>query len=277
MGNQKTVVIGEEAPEVGEPIAEHHGKKRKQEKVKQEHVKKEKPLKDDETVKEVSGEEKSEKSKEPKAEKLPKEKVGKAKIRSKRYQEVLTLVDRTKKYDLSDAIELVKKTTLTKFDGNVEVHIRLLTKVGRPENLRGFIKYPHATGQKIAVVVLDEKKVLEIEKTGKAEADIYLALPEMMPKIAKLAKILGPKGKMPNPKSGTITSDPFKTKAEFEDGQVEYKTDSYGSIHQVIGKVSAKAEILSANFKALLDVLPKEKINSLTICATMGPGIKVRI
>jgi len=126
-------------------------------------------------------------------------------------------------------------------------------------------------------VVIDEKEAAKIEKTGKAEADIYLATPALMPKIAHLAKILGPKGKMPNPKSGTITDDPKKTQKELEAGQVEYKTDSFGNIHQAIGKVSADKRILEENFRALLEVLPKERIVNITLCATMGPGVKVQI
>ena len=97
-----------------------------------------------------------------------------------------------------------------------------------------------------------------------------------MPKIAKLAKILGPKGKMPNPKSGTISDNPEKVQKELEAGQVEYKSDQYGNIHQIIGKVSADSKKLEENFSALLYVLPKEKIASITICATMGPGVKVQ-
>lgn len=209
--------------------------------------------------------------------KAKKEKQGKAKIRSKKYQAALAAIDRNKKYELTDALELVKKTSMTKFDGNVEVHMRLLGKSGKPEQVRGLFKYPHATGKKVEVVILDDKIIEEIEKTQKTPADIYLTTPEMMPKVAKLAKILGPKGKMPNPKAGTITANPEKTKEEMAGGQVEYKTDSTGNIHQVIGKVSADNKILEENFQTLLSVLPVDKIVSLTLCATMGPGIKVAI
>ena len=286
MGNQKTTIIGEQMPEeIGGPIAEHHGKKEKgqsqkgkvEKKIKEKKFEKKAEVSDAEAI----GEVKSEKSK-PKEKEAPqsiqkKKKVGKAKVRSKKYQEASALVDRTKKYDLAGALELVKKTTLTKFDGNVELHVRLVGKSGKPETLRGFLKYPHSTGKVTKVVILNEKIAEEIAKTGKVDFDIALAAPEMMPKIAKLAKILGPKGKMPNPKSGTVTTDPEKTKAEFEGGQLEYKTDQYGSIHQVIGKVSANAKALTENFETLIAVVPKEKIDSLTICATMGPGIKVQL
>ncbi len=265
----------------GGPIAEHHGKKKskiKNQKSKIEERIKEKKFKKEEQEVVEEPIEKEKKASEAKS--RPESvgiKVGKAKVRSKKYQEVYNLIDHNKKYASDEAIELVKKTSLSKFDGNIEVHIRILSKVGKPEQLRGLLKYPHSTGKSVKVVVLDEKIAAEIEKTGKAEADIYLATPVLMPKIAKLAKILGPKGKMPNPKSGTITENPNKTKKELEDGQVEYKTDSYGNIHQIIGKVSADKKILEENFRSLLAVVPSDKIVSITCCATMGPGIKVQI
>lgn len=285
MGNQKTVIIGEEAPVIGEPVADHSAKKKDRPEVKQPKAEEIKAKKIEKSKKEEAAEatapeaevEKSKEEGEAKPEAKKKEKVGKAKVRSKKYQEAIALVDRTKKYDLAEAIDLVKKTTLTKFDGNVEVHARLLGKTGKPETLRGFLKYPHPTGKVTKVVILDEALAEEIQKTGKIDFDIALATPEMMPKIAKLAKILGPKGKMPNPKSGTISAEPEKVKKDLEGGQVEYKTDSYGSIHQIIGKVSADPRTLSENFEVLLAVMPKEKINSVTLCATMGPGVKVQL
>lgn len=209
----------------------------------------------------------------PKAEKPKK---GKAKIRSKKYQAVKVLIDVKEKYDLDEALALVKKTSMTKFDGNVEVHIRLTGKMGKPEQVRGLLQYPHSTGRSIAVIILDEKLIDEIAESKKIAADIYLATPALMPKVGKLAKILGPKGKMPNPKAGTITVDPEKTKKNLEGGQVEYKTDAGGNIHQVIGKVSGKTEELSANFKELLSALPSDKIASLYLCATMGPAVKIK-
>ena len=282
VGTQKPVVIGEETEEiVGGPMAEHHGKKKEKEKKKkvEEEIKAKKFQKEKtkaadeiEEKEEAKTEEKAEEKEAPKK----KVKVGKAHARSKRYQAVNALIDHAKKYNLVEALDLVKKTSLTKFDGNVEVHIRLLSKIGKPEILRGMLKYPHSTGKSVKIVILDEKRASEIEKRGKAEADIYITTPEMMPKIAKLAKILGPKGKMPNPKSGTINANPEKVKAELEGGQVEYKSDQYGNIHQIIGKVSADSKKLEENFNALMYVIPKERIISITICATMGPGMKVQ-
>jgi len=277
----------EKAVEKGEDLAvieaEHHhkvkekGKSEKEkveEKVKEAKQKKEKKqVKDIEDVKDL--EERGE-VKEEKAEKkiAKKGKQGKAKVRSKKYQDAVAQIDRNKKYELAEAIELVKKTSYTSFDGNVEVHVRLSAASGQ---VRGLLQYPHPTGKKINVAVLDDKTIKEIEKSSKAPADIYLTTPTMMPKVAKLAKILGPKGKMPNPKAGTIVEDVTAAKKELSGGKVEYKTDSYGNIHQVIGKVSANNKILEENFQALLAVLPIEKIVSVTLCATMGPGIKVQI
>jgi len=211
-----------------------------------------------------------------KAEVKKKAKKGKAKVRSNRYKQALEQIDRKKKYDISEALELAKKTSLTKFDGNVEIHVRVLGKSGKAEILRGMITYPHSTGKTVNVVILDEKTIEEIAKTGKADADIYVTSPADMPKVARLAKILGPKGKMPSPKSGTITENPEKTKEELSGGKTEYKSDSTGNIHQVIGKLSAKPEDLIANYKTFIAVLPIEKVVSITLCATMGPGIKVQ-
>ncbi|AKM81863.1 MAG: 50S ribosomal protein L1 [Berkelbacteria bacterium GW2011_GWE1_39_12] len=231
------------------------------------------------TEEKEGGEEKAETQAEKesgKKTKAKKVKRGKAKVRSKKYQEVKALIEVKEKYSIDEALELVKKTTMTKFDGNVETHVRLLSKTGKPEAARGLLQYPFGTGKKINVVILDEKLIDEIVASKKIEADIYLVTPALMPKAAKLAKILGPKGKMPNPKAGTITLDPEKTKADLEGGQVEYKTDSTGNIHQVIGKVSGKIEELTANFKELIAALPNDKINSIHICATMGPSVKVK-
>jgi len=300
MGTQKPVVIGEKPEEiVGGPIAEHHGKKSKikdqkskiKEKIKEGKFQQEKAEISEEIVeleKKASAPAKQEAKSadlsaealakaEEKAKPKKKVKVGKTRVRSKKYQAASALIDHAQKYNLVEALDLVKKTTLTKFDGNVEVHIRLLSKTGKPEIFRGMIKYPHTTGKSVKIVILDEKVALEIEKTGKAEADIYVTTPAMMPKIAKLAKILGPKGKMPNPKSGTVTDNPEKVQKELASGQVEYKSDQYGNIHQIIGKVSVDSKKLEENFMALISALPRDRITSASLCATMGPGIKVQV
>lgn len=290
MGTQKPVkkydenlLKGELPADIGLPVAEHHGKKKeKAKKTKVEEKIKEEKFKKPSVAEAMEGKEEKtsvpvEKQKVKSTAVKDEGRIGKAKIRSQKYQQAKALIDRTKKYHITEALDLVKKISLTKFNGNIEVHIRLLGKSGKPEQLRGLLNYPHPTGKKINVVILDEKAIGEIEKIGKAEADIYLASSAIMPKVTKLAKILGPKGKMPNPKSGTITDNPEKTKKELEAGQVEYKTDSYGIIHQVIGKVTTDNKKLEENLKVLLDVIPADKIVSITLCATMGPGIKVQL
>lgn len=287
MGTQRPVKIGPEGTpfggeepieELGGPIAEHHGKKKEKEKNKKEKVegkikagkfKKEETSEKEKTVQEIS------KEKEKPAKEIKKTKIGKAKIRSKKYQDVLKLIDRKRIYELSEALDLIKKTSFSKFPGQVEVHLRVLNKAGKPENLRGTLKYPHETGKKIKIVILDEKEIQKIQKTKKTDFDVALATPEMMPQVGKLAKILGPKGKMPNPKSGTVTANPEKTKKELEEGLSEYKTDTYGIIHQVIGKVSYDPKNLIENFQCLVAAVPREKIASIYLCATMGPSIKV--
>ena len=272
----------EEKIEKGEELdnieTEHHGKEKlkvKTQKSKVEEEIKSAKMGEGEKPEEIIEEAKEEKTAKDIEKPKKKEKKGQAKIRSQKYQDAKALIDANKKYDIEEGIELVKKTSYTKFDGKVEVHIRLLGKSGKPEQLRGLIQYPHATGKKMSVVVLDDKTIEEIAKTGKVDADIYLTTPADMPKVAKLAKILGPKGKMPNPKSGTITDNIEKTKKDLEGGQTEYKTDNTGNLHQVIGKVSAETKSLTENYRALISLLPKEKIVSIHLTATMGPGIKV--
>ena len=244
------------------------------EQIKQAKIEANKESQSGEEVESVEETETSEKS--GKTKKAKKTRKGKAKVRSARYKQASELVEANKKYTISDAIELAKKTSSTKFDGNIEVHIRVQGKSGKPENLRGMISYPHSTGKSLKVEILDEKIIEEIASTGRADADLYLTTPSEMSKVAKLARILGPKGKMPNPKSGTITLDPVKTKAELEGGKTEYKTDSFGIVHQVIGKVSADEKSLAANYQALISSLPKERITSINLMATMGPSVKVQ-
>lgn len=290
MGTQKPVVIGGEMPEeVGGPIAEHHGKTKDKaktakekvaEKIKQEKFKKEEPAEEVKVqeMPEEKGPKEETAEKEGEGEKKPKKtKVGKAKVRSIKYQKAIALIDKNKKYDIAEAIELAKKTSLSKFDGNIEIHIRVLSKTKKPENLRGLVQYPFLVGKKLNIIVLDEKKIAEILKTGKADFDIALATPSLMAEVAKVAKILGPKGKMPNPKSGTVTEDPEKTKKDLEGGQTEYKTDNTGNIHQIIGKISTEDEKIVENFKTLMAVLPQEKIAAVNLCATIGPAVKVLV
>ncbi len=191
-----------------------------------------------------------------------------------KHQESVQHVDKTKTYPLNDAVELVKKTSYAKFDATVDIHVRLTSIKKGDDGVRGTVTLPHGTGRERRVVLITEEMIEKIEK-GWLDFDVAVATPEMMPKLAKLAKILGPKGLMPNPKSGTVTSDPQKALEELKGGRVEFKADSLGNIHQPIGKVSWTNEKLVENFNVFVAALPKGRIKSITLAPTMGAGVKV--
>lgn len=203
-----------------------------------------------------------------------KKKEGKAKVRSEKYKKSMGLVDRSKLYQLDDAFDLLKKTSYSKFDGSVEVHIRL-EKLKKGETVRGLMQLPHGTGKELRAAVIDEALIEQIIKDKKTSFDVLIATPEMMPKIARIAKILGPLGKMPNPKSGTITANPNKAIEEIKKGKTEYKADKQNIIHLVIGKTSWDKNKLKENLTSVSNTLVGKKLQSITICATMGPGIKI--
>jgi len=192
-----------------------------------------------------------------------------AKKRGKRYQTAKILVDHTKTYSLSEAIKLLKKTSISRFNGSVETHL-----VTRQTGLKGEVKFPHSTGKTSKIAIADEDLIKKIEK-GKIDFNILLATPQMMTKLAKYAKILGPKGLMPNPKSGTITDNPQEL-AEKMAGKVQFKTETKQPlIHQVIGKVDDSQKNLEENFQAFIKVVDPKNIQKTVITSTMGPGIKV--
>lgn len=213
-------------------------------------------------------------------------------------------IDIEKKYDIADALDLVKKTATTKFVGNIEVHARLGIDPKKTDQIvRGTVNLPHGTGKskRIAAFVTEAKEkeakdagaslvggedlIKTIKETGKLEFDVAVAEPSMMAKLASIAKILGPKGLMPNPKSGTVTADVGKAVKEFATGKLEFKNDESGNIHLILGKTDFDKGKILANFKAFTDALmqakpsgvKKEYIQSLTLHATMGPAIKVKI
>ena len=222
--------------------------------------------------------------------------------RGKKYIEAAKLVDRTQLYEVADGVALVKKTAGAKFDETVEVHIRTGCD-GRhaDQQIRGAVVLPHGTGKTVRVLVfakgakLDEalaagadhvggeELIPRIQKDGWLDFDVVVATPDMMGVVGRLGKILGPKGLMPNPKSGTVTMDVEKALAEIKAGKVEYRLDKTNIIHTPIGKVSFGAEKLSDNFNALLEAVVKAKpaaakgqyLRSVTVAATMGPGVKV--
>ncbi len=201
-----------------------------------------------------------------------KEVTKKPSSRSRRYEKARALVDRTITYPLNQAVELLKKTSVARFDASVEAHLNV-TETG----LKAEIQFPHSTGRTTKVAITDDK-ILENIAAGKIDFDVLLATPEMMPKLAKLAKILGPKGLMPNPKSGTITQDPEKKKQEMEGGKTLVRTEPKAPlVHTVVGKISLKDTELSANITALINGLLPKNILKLTLSSTMGPGIKVNL
>lgn len=207
-------------------------------------------------------------------------KLGKQKKRSAKYKAALAKVDRAKFYTLDEAIKLAKDASYSKFDGAIEAHLKLAIakgKKGKPMEFRGMISFPHASGKKLNVVELTEAKIEEIEKTKKIDFDLCVIKPSLMPKAAKIAKILGPKGKMPSPKSGTITEDVEKAIKELSSGKTEIKSDPNGNIHLTLGKVSWGEDKIIANWQTAIASIPMTKITQIFLTATMGPGIKVKM
>jgi len=210
-------------------------------------------------------------------------KPGKAKPRSKKYQELTKDLDRTKIYSLTEAIDMVKKLSYSKFDATLEAHVNT-AQMG----LRGLVSLPFATGRKLRIlafgkgaetagadIVGSDETIEEINK-GKINFDIVVTTPEWMPKLAKVARILGPRGLMPNPKNGTITDDLKKAVEGFQAGKTEYKTESKAPvIHLALGKLNQPNEELMANIKTLYQTIGKSRVKKITLSPTMGPGIKI--
>jgi large subunit ribosomal protein L1 len=191
--------------------------------------------------------------------------------RGKKYRAKVGLILKDTAYPIDEAIELVKQTNIATFDAAVELHVKI-----KAENVRGTVVLPHGNGKKKRVVVADDV-VLEEIAAGKFDFDVLLSTPAMMPKLAKYAKALGPKGLMPSPKAGTVTDDIEKTKAEIEGGRVEYRADKTGVVHMSIGKVSFSADQLKENFSAIEQALTSSKIMAISLASTMGPGVKVQV
>jgi len=207
--------------------------------------------------------------------KQPKKKA--LRVRSQRYQKLTQIVDKTKSYPIKEAVKLMKKTSTTKFDGTLEMHVNLnpATLPGEKPSLNGTVHLPHGTGKKRVIVIADEALIAKIA-TGKIDFDVLVSHPSLMPKLAKVARILGPKGLMPNPKTGTISTDPEKRVKELAGGELAWKTEpDHPVIHQVIGKVSFTEGQISENLAAFVKAISAGKIAKLTLNATMGPGIKV--
>lgn len=224
-----------------------------------------------ELLEKVEGGEKSEKKAKVKKPVGPKP-------RSKKYLEMAKLIDKARLYKINEAINLVKTTSYTKFDGSVELHLNLNpNNLGEKKDFRGSVTLPHGTGKQVRVVVADDAVLKDIE-AGKINFDILVSHPSMMPKLAKVARILGPKGLMPNPKTGTVTEDVEKRVKELSHGQVNFKTEPENPIlHLIVGKVSFDEKMLLENTNAILDAVGRNKILKATMTATMGPGIRIMV
>lgn len=191
---------------------------------------------------------------------------------SKSYQAIAQIVDRNKKYDLNEALLFLEKLKRGKFDETVELHINTIAT-----GISGNVTLPHGTGKIVRVAIADDDILAKVA-LNKIDFDILLASPLMMPKLAKVAKILGPKGLMPNPKNGTLTKDPQRLALSFAKGQMNFKTELKAPImHLTVGKMSFGAKKLSENIETLIDAIKKEKIRNITLKSTMSPGIKIQI
>lgn len=214
-----------------------------------------------------------------KGQKTVSKKEKKVRERSKKYKEVAGMVDRTKLYPLAAAVRLVKKTSLTKFDGTVELHVNL-----NPQSLgdqkgdyRGTVSLPHGTGKEVRVAIADDALLANIE-AGKIDFDVLVAHPSMMPKLAKVARILGPRGLMPNPKNGTVSPTPEKRAKELTSGELNFKAEPGNPIvHLPVGKVSFEDAKLIENIEAILSAIGRNKILRATLAPTMGPGVKLAL
>ncbi len=202
--------------------------------------------------------------------------VGKPKHQSDRYKAALSSVDRTRRYPLEQAVQLAAKAAYANFDGTLSLAARIQPgKKGESESIRGLIQLPHGSGKAVQAAILTEELIEEIAKSGKAAAEVLIATPALMPKVATVAKILGPQGKMPSPKAGTVSDKPEEVLAALQSGRVEYRADASGIVHQPIGKVSWPVENVVQNARAVLGALGSYQLLSVTISATMGPGVRV--
>ena len=222
--------------------------------------------------------------------------------KGKKYVEVAKLVEKNKLYTKEEAISLVKKTSTTKFDASVELAMNLnLDTKKADQQLRGTICLPNGTGKTKKILVIakgpkaeearnagadyvgDTDYLEKIEKENWFDFDVLIATPDMMPQLGKLGKVLGPKGLMPNPKTGTVTMDISKAVTEVKQGRIEYRTDSYGNVHVIIGKVSFTEKQLLENLEAFVSLILRTKpsvvkgtyVKNISVSTTMGPGIKI--
>ncbi|MFR7991809.1 MAG: 50S ribosomal protein L1 [Lachnospiraceae bacterium] len=222
--------------------------------------------------------------------------------KGKKYVEAAKLVDRAAAYDVAEAIALVKKVSVAKFDETIEAHIRTGCDGRHAEQqVRGAVVLPHGTGKTVRVLVFakgdkidealaagadfagGEELIPKIQNEGWLDFDVVVATPDMMGVVGRLGRVLGPKGLMPNPKAGTVTMDVTKAVNDIKAGKIEYRLDKTNIIHVPVGKASFTEEQLADNFQTLMDAVVKAKpsslkgqyLRSITLAPTMGPGVKV--
>lgn len=193
-------------------------------------------------------------------------------VRGKKYQEALKKIDEKKEYQLQEAVETLKKIAFAKFEESVELHINVLN-----EGLRGEIELPHSTGKTVRVAIVSDTLLETIDK-GIIDFDILIAHPSFMPKLAKYAKTLGPKGLMPNPKAGTISPNPEEAAKKFEKGMLRWKSESkFPIVHQLIGKLPHETNALVENATAFLNSVGRKNIKNAFIKSTMSPSLKLNL
>lgn len=222
---------------------------------------------------------------------------------SKKMSLAIKDLDLQKHYPITDAVKLAQEKSYSKFDGTIDVAIKLnLDTTKADQQMRGTISFPKSNGKILRILAIDEEinetdalaagadffggnEILEKINGGWFDYDVILATPKMMPKLARLGKILGPRGLMPNPKTGTVANDLIKTIKEFKLGKFEYRTDTYGNIHMVVGKVSSNTDDIVENINALLTLLKSKRpsavkgiyIQNISVAPTMGPAFKIDI
>ena len=218
--------------------------------------------------------------------------------RGKKYQEAAKNIDRSVQYEVADAMALVKKSAVAKFDETIEVHVRTGCDGRHAEQqIRGAVVLPHGTGKTVRVLVFakgtkadeaqaaGEELIPKIQNDGWFDFDVVVATPDMMGVVGRLGRVLGPKGLMPNPKAGTVTMDVTKAVNDIKAGKIEYRLDKANIIHVPIGKASFTEEQLADNFQSLIGAIIKAKpaslkgqyIKSCVVASTMGPGVKMNV
>ena len=220
---------------------------------------------------------------------------------AKKYKAAIALFDREAQYTPTEAAELIKKTASAKFDESIDLAIRLGVDPRKADQaVRGTVALPSGSGKTLRIAVFAagdaaqeartagadlvgaDDLFTDIEK-GNMDFDLIIATPDMMPLVGRLGRVLGPRGLMPNPKTGTVTTDVGRAVSEFKGGKVEYRTDRYGNVHVQLGKVSFTVEQIEANFRAVLDEIQRAKpaaskgkyLRKIVIASTMGPGVKI--